>query len=39
MWGRDITVGNDDLINGGRYKAREIQDLEVRAALLGYLIA
>jgi integrase len=42
--GRDVTVEDDGLIIGGlvkrgRYRAREVRDPEVRAALLDYLAA
>jgi site-specific recombinase XerD len=42
--GRDVTVEVDSLVigglvKGGRYRAREVQDPEVRAALLDYLSA
>src|SRR5215213_15530 len=42
--GRDVTVGEEGLVigglvKGGRYRAREVRDTEVRAALLDYLLA
>jgi site-specific recombinase XerD len=42
--GRDVTVGDGGLViggmvKGGRYRAREVSDPEVRAALLEYLSA
>jgi integrase len=42
--GRDVTVGEEGLVigglvKGGRYRAREVRDKEVRAALLDYLSA
>lgn len=42
--GRDVTVGDEGLVigglvKGGRYRAREVRDTEVRAALLDYLSA
>jgi site-specific recombinase XerD len=42
--GQDVTVEDDSIIlggrvKGGRYRAREVQDPEVRAALLDYLTA
>lgn len=42
--GRDVTVGDEGLVisglvKGGRYRAREVRDAEVRAALLDYLSA
>lgn len=42
--GRDATVGEEGLVigglvKGGRYRAREVRDTEVRAALLDYLSA
>ena len=44
MRGQDVTVEKDRLIisgrvKGGRYRAREVQDPEVRTALLNYLTA
>ena len=42
--GRDVTVGDEGLVigglvKGGRYRAREVLDSEVRVALLDYLSA
>lgn len=42
--GKDVTVGDDcliigGLVKGGRYRAREVRDKEVSAALLEYLSA
>jgi site-specific recombinase XerD len=42
--GRDVTVGDEGLVigglvKGGRYRAREVGDPEVRAALIDYLSA